>query len=441
MKKKRVERVTPNKGQEEALLQMKKFIKSKSKDIEFCLDGSGGTGKTTIIKELFIKENKKVKGDFYVATNVVGIAVSHKARLVLSEHLPNSITYASAVNMTVEFDRWGEMIFVPKTGIYQQNKIAKYRYIVFDEASMVSDDMRAILLRCVSDKAKIIYMGDHCQLPPIKPSAGEYDPDKDSSVFELKNHYTLTEKMRQNEDDHIAKLCDLTREHIDSDKDLSWISKIEPLYNKKEKKGYSFTNEENVIRSFVRNFKDGVDCRIMAYRNARVDHLNARVRHAIFGDKASEKYLPGDLIVGNEQYAPDQLNNPIFFNGEDMIIQNVYDAVVEDLYCYEIWVEDKDKPLYVVKEESMREYYRKLSTLKAEALATKFWSEYVIFRSTFANISHGYAITLYKIQGTTLYGAYVDVSDIMSINVLSNKRKLQSFYVGISRPTNFLALF
>ena len=40
MKKKKVERVTPNKGQEEALLQMKKFIKSKSKDIEFCLDGS-----------------------------------------------------------------------------------------------------------------------------------------------------------------------------------------------------------------------------------------------------------------------------------------------------------------------------------------------------------------------------------------------------------------
>ena len=78
--------------------------------------------------------------------------------LVLSEHLPNSITYASAVNMTVEFDRWGEMIFVPKTGIYRKNKIAKYRYIVFDEASMVSDDMRAILLRCVSDKAKIIYM-------------------------------------------------------------------------------------------------------------------------------------------------------------------------------------------------------------------------------------------------------------------------------------------
>lgn len=441
MKKKKVERVTPNKGQEEALLQMKKFIKSKSKDIEFCLDGSGGTGKTTIIKELFIKQNKKKKDEFYVATNVVGIAVSHKARLVLSEHLPNSITYASAVNMTVEFDRWGEMIFVPKTGIYQQNKIAKYRYIVFDEASMVSDDMRAILLRCIGEKAKIIYMGDHCQLPPIKPSSGEYNPDKDSSVFDLKDHYTLTEKMRQNEDDHIAKLCDITREHIDGDKDLLWIPQIKPLYDSKKKKGYSFTNEENVIRSFVRNFKDGVDCRIMAYRNARVDHLNARVRHAIFGDKASEKYLPGDLIVGNEQYAPDQQNNPIFFNGEDMIIQNVYDAVVEDLYCYEIWAEGKDKPLYVVKDESMRDYYGKIAMLKADALATKYWSEYIIFRSTFANISHGYAITLYKIQGTTLYGAYVDVSDIMSINVLSNKRKLQSFYVGISRPTNFLAMF
>lgn len=441
MRKKKIVRVTPNKGQEEALVLMKKFNKSKSKEREFCLDGSGGTGKTTIIKELFIKQNKENKEDFYVATNVVGIAVSHKARLVLNEHLPNTLTYASAVNMTVEFDKWGEMVFVPKEGVHKQNKISKYRYIVFDEASMVSDDMRAILLRCVSENAKIIYMGDHCQLPPIKPSSGEFHPDNDSSVFGLKNHYTLTEKMRQNEDDHIAKLCDETREHIDGDKDLSWIPKITPIYDAKKKKGYSFTNEDNVIRSFVKNFNDGVNCRIMAYRNIRVDHLNERVRHNIFGEKAIDKYLPGDLIVGNEQYSPDQFIEPIFYNGEDMIIQNVYDSVLNDLQCYEIWAVDKEQPIYVIKDVSMREYYRRISELKAEALATKRWSDYVLFRSAFANISYGYAITLYKIQGTTLYGAYVDISDIMSINVLTNKRKLQSFYVGISRPTNFLAMF
>ena len=57
MKKKqpKIKRITPNAGQQEALDTMKKFLKNKSVH-EFCLDGVAGTGKTTVIKELFLKE-------------------------------------------------------------------------------------------------------------------------------------------------------------------------------------------------------------------------------------------------------------------------------------------------------------------------------------------------------------------------------------------------
>jgi len=158
MKQKKVKRIIPNAGQAEFIALAKKFNKDKTKK-EFCLDGSGGTGKTTIIKELFLKEDKKNPKIFHVSNSVIGVTVSHKARIILNEQLPNCITYAAAVNMSIEFDAWGEMVFVPKNGEFKQSKLYGYKYIVFDEASMVSDEMREILQMSCSPNAKIIYLG------------------------------------------------------------------------------------------------------------------------------------------------------------------------------------------------------------------------------------------------------------------------------------------
>ena len=468
MVKQYVKRIIPNEGQKQALELMKEFNQSKVSK-EFCLDGSGGTGKTTIIRELFLKKavmddkpktvtkpkknSKKVKKKlsgvkdifedemYYVPKNVIGVTVSHKARMVLNEQLPNCITYAAAVNMTTEFDAWGEMVFVPRYGEFRQSVLYKYKYIVFDEASMVSDEMREILQMSCAPGAKIIYLGDHAQLPPIKPKTGDYNPDDDSSVFSLNDHYTLTEKMRQNEGDHISTLCDTVRLHIDGDRDISWIKDIKQMYDPQTKKGYSFSSEDKVIKSFVNNYNDGVDCRITAYRNKRIDYLNNMVRMNLFGAKAKEPYVLGDLIVGNDMYNPNNDLNPIFYNGEDMIIEQIYDSEVNDIQCYQLWAKHKKMPIYVVKDCDMNKYYSIISELKAKALKSKLWQEYMTFKNNYANISYGYAVTLYKIQGSTLYGCYVDMHDIFGVKPLSNKRKLQSIYVGFSRPTNFLAIF
>lgn len=436
--KKISKRITPNEGQVEALALMNKFKKSKTTS-EFCLDGVGGTGKTTLIKELFIKANKKIPDDFYVASNVIGVTVSHKARLVLSEHLPNCITYAAAVNMTIEFDAWGEMVFVPKNSEFKQSKLYKYKYIVFDEASMVSEEMRTILNFSCHPGSKTIYLGDHHQLPPIKPRNGNYDPDADSLVFSLPDKYTLTQKMRQNDGDHIAELCDITCEHIDGDQYLGWMSDIKQKYS--DNKGYSFSTEEKVLKSFVNNFTDGVNCRITSYRNKRVDYLNYHIRRRLFDIRATQPYVIGELLVGNDIYNPNNDPEPIYFNGEDLVVENIGEQIVDDIWCHQLWIVGKKSPVYVIMDKDQIKYNARLSQLKNKALRKKEWHEYMQFKCQFANLSYGYAITLYKVQGTTLYGNYMDISDVYGVKPLSNKRKLQSMYVGFSRPTNFLALF
>lgn len=442
MKKKNstIKRITPNEGQAEAIDLIKKFLKDK-KSTEFCLNGSAGTGKTTIIKEVFLKVNKQ--GETYLNHSVIGCTVSHKARLVLSEHIPNSLTYAAGVNMQIDFDPWGEMIFVPKYGEFRESKLYGFKYIIVDEASMFSQEMREVLLMSASPKSKIIYLGDNKQLPPIKSdqskSKYKYIPDQDSPVFDLDNKYTLTQKMRQSDDDVIAHLADMVGDEINNGQSLSFIAKIKNNYNKETQKGYSLSHDNAVIKSFVSNYNDGKSIKITAYTNKRVDYLNDEVRKLLFPDGYKKKYVPGDLIVGNDLYQPN--GDVVFYNGEDMIVTDCIDTKVLDLNCYMLFVKHKDSPIYVVKEDSMPAYKKRISELKAEALKLKIWSSYMSYKNNFANISYSYAVTLYKVQGSTMYGTYVDVHDIMGVKPLTNKRKLQAMYTGFTRPTNFLAIF
>lgn len=433
-----ITRVTPNKGQAEFLEQGKKFLKDKTAK-EFCLNGPGGTGKTTIIKELLCKDDKKNKGHFYIPQTVIGVTVAHKARIVLEKQIKNSITYASAVNLMIDFDPWGEMIFVPKKGEFKQSKLYAYNTIVFDEASMIGEEMRIILQQSCNPKAKFLYLGDDSQLPPIKPKSGHYDPNADSPVFSLPWQYTLTEKMRQDDDDIIARLGDTARLHIKGDQDLNWITELHTEYDTAARKGFSRTNETAVIRSYVQNFKEGVDSRIVAYRNKRVDHLNYEIRKMLYPQTYEQQFVPGDLLVGNDQYSPE--DDVIFYNGEDLLVESVDKKKVLEVDCYCLWCKGKKKPVYVPSEDGVDLYNDRIAFLKRVALQTHYWRDYMEFRSQFASVSYGHALTLYKVQGSTMHGVYVDVSDIFGVKPLTNKRKLQSFYVGVSRPTHFAALF
>ena len=57
------------------------------------------------------------------------------------------------------------------------------------------------------------------------------------------------------------------------------------------------------------------------------------------------------------------------------------------------------------------------------------------FLEKFANISYGYCYTSHKSQGSTFKNVFVDVNDIITINI-SPKRKLQALYTAITRASH-----
>jgi len=430
--KKEFGQVVLNEDQTKALEALKKFRKSDKR--EFVLDGVGGVGKTFLIRELFKRKKPGTKKDeTYVPSTVLGIAVTHQAVLNLKKSIPNSKTYAAAANLMMDYDRDGNIYFIPRSGSSLFSELKEYKDIVVDECSQFSQQMKDVLIRNARKDTKFYFLGDHHQLPPI--GLGN---DLDSPTFDIQDKYTLTQKVRQQKGDFIAELCDITCEKIDTDHDISFLNNLKMKFNPKTKKGYSVSSLHNVIQSFVRNFNDGVDVRITSYRNSRIETLNKLIRQHLWGDDYEQKYVPGEFIILNDQYAPSGF--PLAFNGQTFKVKEIWTEVVEFVECYILKV-SKNLELCVPSEEGIHVYRKELYRLKEIALQSNEWLEYSRFKSRFANISYGYAINNYKIQGSTITGCYVDVSDIMDVKPLTNKRKLQAFYVGISRPTSFLALF
>lgn len=432
--------VTLNPQQEELIVLLKEFDKDPLKK-EFTIKGAGGTGKTFVIRELF-KRKKPNKDEWYIPSNVIGVSVTHMARLNLMESIPNTTTYASAANLQLMYDPMGNIYFMEKYSNFAFSELKTYKKVVFDECSMVDANMRKMIINCCATDAKIIWMGDPAQLPPI-----ETNGDHDSPCFDVPDQYELTIKMRQDDDDHIAILGDEVRTHIFGDMDLLWLNDLKQKWDADKGKGYSITTIANVITSFVNNFNNGVDVRITCYRKKRVEMINNMIRTFIWDDKSLEQYVPGEFIVMNDQYSP--FRDILAYCGQTFRIQSLYVEMVEFVECHMIVVpkwnrKPKSKEtvtLQVPTDKGMVQYKRHLEKLKSEAIKSKKWDQYQSFKSEFANISYGYAMNNYKIQGSTVKGCYVDLSDILDVKPISAKRKLQAFYVGISRPTDFLAIF
>lgn len=430
LKKKGIERITPKKDQILSLEALNEFKNSKRK--EFTLSGRGGTGKTTVIREFFAKESKS--GNYsYIPRNIVGMTVAHKARINLQNSIPESITYASGMGLSMQLDEFGQIYFIEnKNGARIRDQMKSYKWLVFDEASMVDDKMRILLNKTVRDDCKIIYMGDFHQLGPI-----EAEGDDDSPVFNIEG-FELREPIRQNEGDYILDINDrICAEIKASNPNMGVISNITNKYNTELKKGVYVSSFDGVIKSYINNPVPFFEKRITCYRNSRVNTINNIIRSMLFPD-SENPYVKGDFIVMNKMYDPESY--PIAYNGEEFIVEKVEDNIVDGINVWEVYIK-KAHPLFVVKESDKYIYQAKINDLKRKCNKSKKWHEFMSFTSQFADISYGYAVTNYKVQGTTLHTVYTDLTDIMSVTKISNKRKLQAAYVGFSRPTHNLAIF
>lgn len=434
-------------SQEQALEKLKKFLGSSER--YFRLTGKAGTGKTTIIKyalEEYIKQDLNLiknekKADFMAVPQVLGVCLAHKAKDNLRQSIPFVNTFASAYGHIEIIDSSGRKKFVPNKDKMKYADCKKpIRYYVIDEAGQFNAKMARLVHKETNMFAKIIYMGDRGQLPPIDDE-GKEPSDKDSPIFDMMLpdfcSHELTERVRQTEGNSIVDFSDIIYGQIFSTQDLSKVHKhmMRPNLDSAGR-GYNNCRFEEVYDLFKRSSNNYLDTKMIAYKNNTVNISNHYMRNYIH-DNPQEIFIPKEIIYMNKTfYGRDHEDRPFtFYNSSEYIIENTSIGSLHGLKVMYAFL-DGSKPMPVIyggigsKNHNM--YLERIEVFNR----TKDWKSKYAFMDMFGDFNYGYTLTCYKAQGSTYRNVFVDVSDIMSVGPLSNKRKLQTLYTALTRASH-----
>ena len=187
----------PTPSQEEAASRLAHFLASAPPHGAFILKGYAGTGKTTLIAAL-VRTLRTLKVSFEI------MAPTGRAAKVVSGRAHH---YASTIHRSiyrVDEEGGSAALFM-----LRPNTSPKMLYIV-DESSMIGEgDLGVGFLRGGSlledlasyvhqaPEAKILFVGDAAQLPPVKqPQSPALDAGRLAELFEEVDEYTLTEVVR-----------------------------------------------------------------------------------------------------------------------------------------------------------------------------------------------------------------------------------------------------
>jgi ATP-dependent exoDNAse (exonuclease V) alpha subunit len=184
---------TLNEGQLTAFNLMLDFLKDDQIKF-FTLAGFAGTGKTYVISRLL----EVIQGE------VAATAPTNKAVKVLSQSSfgSNKIHFATiykllALRMRTWYPPKGSKA-VPKLVLskdqYKTPTIKLYDVVIIDESSMLPDEI-FLLINKISGKAKIIFMGDQAQVPPVNKDDSLPLVDIKHAPILSDNHSTTTSKL------------------------------------------------------------------------------------------------------------------------------------------------------------------------------------------------------------------------------------------------------
>jgi len=489
---------TTNAGQTAAINTMKTWYKGK--DIgkpHFLLQGRGGTGKTTVINVLLNELN--VSPD-----EVMFAAFMHKASKVLSDANADNkykdsqyTTIASILGLKPAKD--GEF---KKAYPYKPKDLPKM--LVVDEVSMLRSDHYQDLIELAAEHGtKIVFMGDHAQLPPVKDPSPKAATK--SVVFTEQAHSTthLNELMRQDKDSPIISATDniigLVNEvesilegggtqfgklkaTVEAVNSIRFDSEgFESTYNKTTGEGVIATkdNFNEVLPHLVNDLKSDLhNTKFVHYNNhtnANTVSMTKRIRKGVYGERASnEKFIKGEPLLLNGPYtifdhaADDNNKMQVLDNAEEFTVVSsektsmkvpyvvngkaletdsevsvhkvtAYSSVRESEFVFFKPVEDTAADI-----SRLMEILEKEEGYKANAVTGKFGMEWLVKSALknfmAADLTHSYVINSHKSQGSSYNTVYMDVGNILSAQHSSANDKAKSMYVAGSRPKKRLVV-
>ena len=466
-----IEQFTPS--QEICLEKLKRFLDKpvSRKDINsrvFRVTGKAGVGKTTIIKyalqreisEDFNNVNKnEISYDMFNLPNVMGVALSHKAKNVLSNSIHVCKTFASTFGLVQTYGQNGEIVFVkpPKREFKTLPCELPLKAFVHDEYSMYDQSMLNYVLNDTNSAAKIIFLGDTAQLPPITSQN-----DEDSPVFYLKlsddNQHELLERVRQTDGNPILELSDIVHQEIFGNQNLELV--LDALKYEKTINGcgHSVLTYGNFLQDYKAISKDYTDTKVVAYRNDRVKNFNQSIRSYVH-NKPDKMFIPHEIIYMNDTFTKEKKSGNrkmidfVCYNSDEYLINLVGEDVIDGIKCHILMIETKGHQhlldaenvfIPVVMASSQAEFNKKCSALAHYAKTSDpmhkalKWKNFYDFKNQFGDVAYGYCYTGHKIQGSGYKNIYVDVNDIVTVGPISNKRKLQALYTAMTRATDLV---
>jgi exodeoxyribonuclease-5 len=406
----------PTEEQESAIQELFSFIADPGGHWAFTFKGPAGTGKTSCMREVARRSATSHARFVYTAP-------TNKAAKVLREVVGQACTIYSLLGLRV--DKNGETKQVTHG---KPVDLSDIDVIVIDEASMIN----AHLVGLLNDVAfkwnlKVIFMGDACQLPPVK--------EKESLALQQDNGVQLTKVMRH--DNQILNLVTSIRQVIGNPAPSIQI-KADNDGQEGVWKMPSVQFKREIFSAAQRGeFADGRTTKIVSWRNVRVDEYNQIARAAIFGAEAQPGfYLTGDRIVAA---GPCERGDEVLLSTDDeAIVEGVMECkhpLEPKYHALELKCRTEDNRvvrLLVCHPISQQLFVNDCEMLAHEARGNpRLWKRFWEHKEIFHDIKFAYALTAHRSQGSTYTNVYVDYAD-----VLYNRDRVEAFkclYVACSR--------
>lgn len=448
--------ITFNTEQYRGIVKIRKWLKGKEQF--FTLAGYAGTGKTTIIKKII----DEFRGRIVVS------APTHKAKkviMMITQEDGETLHALLGLSPDLNLDEFNpnKPIFNP----ISDPKMGTYNLVVIDEASMINEDLYELIKKEAAHwkQVKILFMGDHAQIPPI----GE----KKSIVFDTKEIelHQLTQIMRQEENNPLAVIYSELRNNLsDVYGGFSRVSAVNA-----DNEGVVFTKNKNQFRDRLieiftsDEYAGNMDyAKLIAWRNVTVMQSNDIIRKAIFGEhanilEANEVLMAYRSIRARQQFfnlidnsadykvmrVSDQQKNEFGLDGFKVNIRellptgkymyrNIFILDHRDFDNLHTYAEIHDGLKTIAKNTKHKNDWRKYYAFRRESL---LMVKIIKFRdgslresdeTIVKDLDYGYAITGHKAQGSTYEHVFV-LEDDISMNSKTKERN-QIKYVALTRP-------